>query len=260
MSDRCCGLGGCVVDRLAAHLPRLLVRGAHRVVVERYIACSDVIAVRADGDVLAAKLRVGAREHGDDVSRDTGLLNQLDGSVDDLSGGAERDRIERLAEQGARGGLRDEEVQRRGALGTRCALREREAGGVDAREVLRGREIECRNRDAGGAGESAGGADADGVEVRRTGGELRVEDDELSMRLLGGDPGGRVGEHAAVDHLGAVNAARGAATDQRNEVGIGAQRSGARGERHALARSGVARAARTGSSRRCRRPARVPCS
>ena len=43
-----------VVERLAAHLPRLLVRGAHGVVIERHVARADVIAVRADRDVLAA--------------------------------------------------------------------------------------------------------------------------------------------------------------------------------------------------------------
>ena len=105
MSASCCGLGVGVVDRFAAHLPRLLVRGAHRVVIERHVARADVIAVRTDRDVLAAQRRIGAGENGNDVAGGTRFLDELDGAVDDWPSGAGSERIEGAAEERARSGL-----------------------------------------------------------------------------------------------------------------------------------------------------------
>ena len=126
-------------------------------------------------------------------------------------------------------------MQWRGALGAGGALRERESGLGGASEIVGRRTLEIGDRDSRGAGEAAGGADRDRVE-RRAASRSRTdgEDDESAARLIGGDPRARVGEDAAVDRLRAVNVAWRAATEQGHEIGVGAQRRGARGERCSL--------------------------
>ena len=185
------------------------------------VADADVIAVRAERDVLAAARRIAAREDGDDVARGERGLDEVDRAVDRgaLVAGA------RAVEPACR--RRSAAV----ALVTIIIWGVRAAAPVAAARRVDGRAGRCvsdrpavsrsspSERDAGGAHEAAVAAEEgdDGDAVR---GIVRGhEQDEASVGLRGGDPGGGIGEDTAEDDAHAVEGARGAAPAEGKPVG-----------------------------------------
>ncbi len=224
--DRCDPLPllrrGLVAGAVRPHGPDHRVVRDERIVFGALGHRADVIVVRRQGDVLVAQVGIAAAKHGDHVARRVsgGGVLDLERSAERRAGGSDLERRRVRAEHGRGRRRRDDDsrlpLHGRGITHAGAALRE-------ARDRPCRVEVELRNGHAARRGEAAE-TGRGGHSPRRTARPGRIrghgEHHELARRRRRIDPGGRIGDLAAVDGLGDCDRARRARQDHevRHEV------------------------------------------